>query len=970
MKPARDVLHVGTWNVRTLYAAGKHELLKLEMSRYKCDILGISEMRWSKEGETPDGHTIWSGLPDKHEAGVGFLLSTRAKKALLRYRPVNARIIMAQFSGQPRNITVIHAYAPTTDAKDDVVEEFYTKLNEIIKETNRKDILIVTGDWNAKIGEDREGWEEVMGQFGYGKRNERGERLLEFATDNQLAICNTFFKHKACHKWTWRTGDNKHKNMIDLVLIAKRWKDAVQNCRSFQGADIGSDHSLVIANITLKLKAKKFTQQNRRRDIIKLTEKETGDRFREVLHKNIEQLNNLEELDDRTNGLTKAIMDAVEETIPITEKIKKKWITEETLLMIQHKRRLRNNRDQSEAADKEYRESCKKVTIATRADQARWLEQQCEILDKNYGEGKLREVYKMVRSVRRAWQPKLSAIKDRNGRVLTDKKEIRRRWTEYCGELYAEQTEQESTKREIEELQKISPPTVDTETNIIMEEVEQAIKKLRNNKSPGNDNITAEMIKQGGEPLVKEIHRLCNMAWEQGRAPEEWKRSILITIHKKGSALDCENFRTISLISHMGKILMMILTERLRNHLEEHISDEQAGFRKNRSTTQQILMLKLIAEKARRKGRKIYNCFVDFKKAFDSVDQGITWAVLKSYGVDSRLINLLRDINETSQAAVRVDGETEQWFKTNRGTRQGDPISPTVFIADLERAMDKIKERESGISIQGININNLRFADDVDLLEEKRAELEHSLKILNEEAKKYGLAINIGKTKMMIFGGNKTEPTIEVDGHIIENVERFTYLGSNFECNLDDKAEIKTRLAKAYTILGTLDKIWRSSTITMPTKMKILNTTVFSTALYGCETWTLTAEIRRRILAFESKCYRRILRVKWTEKITNDTIFQRVNRKETILQKVIKRKMNLFGHIARMGDDRKLKTLVFGVMEGNNRRGRPHREWTDDIEDWGKDTLQRLYHLAQSREGWRMRIKLTLETYEHDAHGA
>src|SRR3984885_183702 len=133
--------------------------------------------------------------------------------------------------------------------------------------------------------------------------------------------------------------------------------------------------------------------------------------------------------------------------------------------------------------------------------------------------------------------------------------------------------------------------------------------------------------------------------------------------------------------------------------------------------------------------------------------------------------------------------------------------------------------------------------------------------------------------------------------------------------NLDDKAEIKTRLAKAYTILGTLDKIWRSSTITMPTKMKILNTTVFSTALYGCETWTLTAEIRRRILAFESKCYRRILRVKWTEKITNDTIFQRVNRKETILQKVIKRKMNLFGHIARMGDDRKLKTLVFGVME-------------------------------------------------------
>jgi len=131
-------------------------------------------------------------------------------------------------------------------------------------------------------------------------------------------------------------------------------------------------------------------------------------------------------------------------------------------------------------------------------------------------------------------------------------------------------------------------------------------------------------------------------------------------------------------------------------------------------------MLKLIAEKARRKDRKPYNCFVNFKKAFDSVGQGITWAVIKSYGVVNKLTNLLKNINETSQAAVRVDGETDQWFKTNRGTRQGDPISPTVFIADLERAMDKIKERQSGITIHDIRINNLRFADDVDLLEEKR----------------------------------------------------------------------------------------------------------------------------------------------------------------------------------------------------------------------------------------------------------
>jgi len=102
----------------------------------------------------------------------------------------------------------------------------------------------------------------------------------------------------------------------------------------------------------------------------------------------------------------------------------------------------------------------------------------------------------------------------------------------------------------------------------------------------------------------------------------------------------------------------------------------------------------------------------------------------------------------------------------------------------------------------------------------------------------------------------------------MENVEGFTYLGSNLTHKLDNEGEIRTRLAKAYATLGALDKLWRSSVIKMPTKMKILNTTVFSTALHGCETWSFTAKIRRMLLAFESKCCKRIMRVKWTQCIT------------------------------------------------------------------------------------------------------
>jgi hypothetical protein len=266
-------------------------------------------------------------------------------------------------------------------------------------------------------------------------------------------------------------------------------------------------------------------------------------------------------------------------------------------------------------------------------------------------------------------------------------------------------------------------------------EVAAAIQRLKNNKSPGNDGITGEMIKYGGDVVLQEIHKICNAAWKEGRTPDEWKKSILVILYKKGNALECSNYRTIALISHLGKVLMMILTERLRRQTEEYLTDGQAGFRRDRSTVQQILALRLIGEKARRKNKKIYNCFIDFKKAFDSIDQRVTWAVLESYGVDCKLTHLLKEINSNAKAAVRVCGETGSWFNTSRGTRQGDPISPNTFITHLERILDKIREND-GVSISGENINNLCFADDIDLIGEDEKRVEHTVQTLNEEGKR------------------------------------------------------------------------------------------------------------------------------------------------------------------------------------------------------------------------------------------
>ncbi|CAF4126862.1 unnamed protein product, partial [Rotaria sp. Silwood2] len=132
------------------------------MKRFRYDIIGISEVRWTGKGETPNGDFIWSGEESSHTRGVGFLLSTQAKKALIGYNPISSRIISARFDAAPFKITVIHVYAPTSASSEEDIEALYNDIEEVITKTDKKDIIILTGDWNAKIGSENADWKSVM----------------------------------------------------------------------------------------------------------------------------------------------------------------------------------------------------------------------------------------------------------------------------------------------------------------------------------------------------------------------------------------------------------------------------------------------------------------------------------------------------------------------------------------------------------------------------------------------------------------------------------------------------------------------------------------------------------------------------------------------------------------------------------------------------------------------------------------
>ena len=220
----------------------------------------------------------------------------------------------------------------------------------------------------------------------------------------------------------------------------------------------------------------------------------------------------------------------------------------------------------------EYRELNRKVQLQLRRDKTDYITQICSEVERESAANHSKSVYKNIKLLTKKPVPRLNVLKGADGKVITEDFEIKARWKQYCQNLYASQ---ESNHTDDNTHHDVTP-----EPEILRSEVEQAIKKLKSGKSPGDDNIPAELLKQSGNEGITVIHKLCNKIWSTTEWPADWKKAVFLPLPKKGDTRECANNRTIALISHASKILLHIIAERIRDHLENELSPEQAGFRK------------------------------------------------------------------------------------------------------------------------------------------------------------------------------------------------------------------------------------------------------------------------------------------------------------------------------------------------------------------------------------------------------
>ena len=610
-------------------------------------------------------------------------------------------------------------------------------------------------------------------------------------------------------------------------------------------------------------------------------------------------------------------------------------MTSSTLAKVEEKR-IAKSQDQSK-----YKSLKAEVQKLVRQDKRAYTESLCEDIENGMKTGNSRKLYGIVKKVTGKFQPKLNMIKSASGENIVDPDKIADRWREYTEGLYSETG---TTPAHIPSYEKEPPP--------LKSEVEKAMNDLNTNKAPGPDGIPIELLKAGGPETLNAMHQICTGIWETGDWPEEWVSSTFIPIPKKGDLSQCTNYRTISLVSHASKVLLKIILNRIQAKTEQEIAPEQAGFRPGRGTREQITNLRIIMAKLKEHNQPLYMCFIDFQKAFDSVRHEQLWWTMLDMGYPPHLVSLLSKLYKGQKAAVRIAGVVSDWFKIGKGVRQGCVLSPTLFNIVSEMVMRKALENfRGGILIGGRRISNLRYADDIVLLASSVQELQELLDRITTAGLEYNLHMNVDKTKVMSLDGEPLRITI--NGAPLEQVKKFPYLGSTIAEDATCSEDIRRRIGMGNAVLTGLKSLWQSHTLSIDSKIKLCKALAWSVATYGCESWIIRQEESKKIQAFEMKMLRKVLRIPWTARRTNESILQDTGYKRVLLGNIKKRKLTYLGHIMRKQGDNLEKTIIQGAVPGKRGRGRPRKTWIDDATEWTGMGLEQMMKATSDRIKWR-----------------
>ena len=975
----------------------KTAVINNELKRLEVDIVTLQETRLADSGtmREKDYTFFWQGKAsdEPREHGVGFAVKNSLLKMVEPGSNGSARLLTLRLNTTDGPLNLVSAYAPTLMASPETKDEFYENLASIIKNIPNSEQLALLGDFNARVGADHESWPSCLGHHGIGKMNENGQRLLEFCTFHDLCITNSFFKTKPQHKVSWRHPRSKHWHQLDLIVTRRSSLKNVRLTRSYQSADCDTDHSLVCCK--MKIQPKKFHRARQagkpRINITNMSQSDLVQLFATNLDKELavigpdsDATKTWEEVRDTIHSVAMATFgkktsksqdwfDAkATEITPIIETKRLLLAAYKALPSEQNLQALRSARNNVQQT-------------ARRCANEYWV-QLSEDIQIAAVTGNIRGMYDGIKKALGPTQSKTAPLKSSAGVIITEKNKQMERWVEHYSDLYSRQnTVTESALDAVECL----PTMEELDLEPTTEELSKAIDNLSAGKAPGIDGIPPDLLKHCKTALLAPLHEVLCKCWKEGKVPQDMRDAKIITLYKnKGERSDCNNYRGISLLSIVGKVYARVILGHIQKLADRIYPESQCGFRAKRSTVDMIFSIRQLQEKCKEQNMPLYVAFIDLTKAFDLVSREGLFKILPKVGCPPKLLSLIASFHTNMKGVVQYDGNVSEPFDIRSGVKQGCVLAPTLFgiffavllrhafgtaregvylhtrsdgrLFNLARLRAKTKVRE-------VLIRDMLFADDAAVATHDQAELQSLMDRFSEACKDFSLTISLKKTEVLAQG-TETEPNITIDDYRLENVDKFTYLGSTICSNLSLDSEIDKRIGKAATTLARLTtRVWENPKLTTQTKMAVYNACIISTLLYGSETWTTYARQEKRLNSFHMRCLRRILGISWQDKTPNTEVLAKAGLPSmfTLLRQ---RRLRWLGHVRRMEDGRIPKDILYGQLAAGKRRtGRPQLRYSDackrdmkalniDFKDWED--------LAADRPKWRATLTTHLKSSE------
>ena len=804
-----------------------------EADRAKLSVCCLQEVRYRNRGKRritvasgAEYDFIWSGPKRRRDAGVGFLVKVDQDIVASEPDMESSRLIAMNIIVHGFKIRLVNAYSPTnTDGSIGQKDEFYRKLRKACIPTAKNHKLVVAGDFNAITSVVlRNSCFSGMSVIEDETCNDNGSRLKQFCRSEKLCMIQTYFDKPLVERYTWFSNDGITKRILDYILMERFVQQYVTDCFVASNCQIESDHRLVVSCLsTPKTKRARWQILKRRERPIYLKALEC-ENIQKAYIENVKNKLPITDVNDSMDIKSQKIVDALNQAAKDTVPRSPAKITREIWKNDTELNSALRERTKFERNSDSYKELSKKIKKRVQILRNQKLKKEADELNSFANKRQLDSLFK-------AFKDDNSAFKKCPSTRKCDPSKLTKHFRDHFKSILNQPSpkELETAPTFINRLQNIKYDSMRTESPSA-EEIRAALKTLKNKKS-AND-VPAELLKCAAADamFLAELTQLFSDVWLENKVPSHWGHSKLVALWKgpaKGKEDDPTAHRALQIGSTLCKLMVIIIITRIHDWYEKQLLDQQQGFRKGRGTTDGIFIAKSLQQMAKKTGKEVNVLFVDLSAAFDHVNRRWLFRSIKQRlkgNVDCKLFDLLEALYSSTTSSLA--GNELEKFIIELGVRQGGSESPLLFnlymdyvmrVYLAECARQNIKFMKSKYTIpKSVFQSNALFAeygeqtldwvgyaDDLLLAFSEQAELRKGLIILNNVFERFGLKLNVGKTKTMIYNYNheRDYPTsiASVNNEAVDNVAVFYYLGSqiHYQQAMTGDAEITSRIDMA-----------------------------------------------------------------------------------------------------------------------------------------------------------------------------